>query len=228
MLTMGHGRGTVSLLALASAAVLGIGTAAAAPRSATSGDQEILQSGVITANDVPSGWKATKQDASTKPFKGIAECRPLSAAVTAARRVPHKSSPQFADPSSQPGAYAENTVYAFSNAAAANQYLASRQGSDAPTCLQRSLQRSLGTNVQVSAGQPVANLEGVGDAAAGLEFQVHANVQGAQMTFVYDAIGVRLGRAIFGFTFANPNVTITQGPDIMNTVLGRVQRAAGG
>jgi hypothetical protein len=226
---MGHGRWTVSLLGLAAATMLGIGTAAAAPRSATSGDQVILKSGVITANDVPSGWKATKQaDASTKPFKGIAECQQLSAAVTAARRVPHKSSPQFSDPSNQPGAYAEDTVYAFPNAAAANRYLASRQGSDAPTCLQKSLQRSLGTNVQVSAGQPVANLEGVGDAAAGLEYQVHANVQGAQMTFVYDAIGVRLGRAFFGFTFANPNVTITQGPGIVNAVLGRVQRAAGG
>ena len=217
------------LLALAAATTLGIGPAAATTRAAPSGDQTILNSGVITANDVPSTWKAAKQPGvSTTPLKGIADCKQIAAGVTSARSRPHKVSSVFSDPSNQGNTTVENTVYAFKTAGDANRYLASYQASSAATCLQKSLQRSLGSNVQVGSSQPVPNLQGIGDAAVGFEYQVHANVQGAQMMFVFDALAVRIGRAVIAFTFANPTVEITQGPGIVNAVIGRVQSAAGG
>ena len=226
---MRHGRRMVSLLGLAAATTLAMGPAGAVTRAAPPGDQVILKSGVITANDVPSTWTAAKQpDVSTKSLKGIADCKQISAAVTAAHSRPHKVSPQFSDPANQGNTTAEDTVYAFKNAAAASKYLAPYQAGNFPTCLQKSLQRSLGSRAQVSAGQPVPNLQGVGDAALGFEYQVQANVQGAQMTFVYDAIAVRIGRAFIGFTFVNPNVQLAQGLEIVNAVIGRVQSAAGG
>ena len=214
---------------MATATTLAVGPAMAATRAAPLGNQAILNSGVITANDVPSTWTAAKQSAnSTSAFKGIAGCKPLTAAATVAHSYPQRQSPQFSDPATQGDTYAEDTVYAFKTAAAASRYLAPYQTSIFPTCLQKSLQKQLGSQDQVSAGQGLPNLQGVGDAALGYEFQVQANVQGSQMTFVFEVIGVRIGRAFIGFSFANPNVQLTQGSDIVNAVIGRVQSAAGG
>jgi hypothetical protein len=226
---MPHLRWLVVLLGVAVALPVSIGSAGAATRAVATGDQTILTTGVITAADVPATWTAAKQGPeSSKSFQGITACKQISAAASAARKGPHKQSRQFSDPSDHGNTYAENTVYAFKNAAAATKYLVPFQASTFATCLQKSLQKQLGSLDQVSAGQPVSNLQGVGDAAVGYEFQIQANVQGAQMTYIYDAIGVRIGRAFVGFTFTNPNVQIPQGPDIVNAVISRVQHAAGG
>jgi hypothetical protein len=226
---MRHGRWLVVIFGVAVAVPLAVGPAGAVTRAVTSGDQAVLSAGVITATDVPATWTAQKAGASsTKTYQGIADCKQIAAASTIARKGPHKQSPQFSDPSDQGNTYAANSVYAFKSSAAASKYLAPYQASTAPTCIQKGLQKQLGSLDQVSAGQPVSNLQGVGDAAVGYEFQVQANVQGATMTFVFDVIGVRIGRAFIGFTFVNPNVQIPQGPSIVNAVISRVQHAAGG
>ncbi len=225
---MQHGRWMVTLLGLAAATTFAVAPAAAAT-VAPSGNQAILNAGVITAGDVPATWTAAKQpDVGTKQLKGIAACKQIIAVDTVAHNGPHKMSPAFSDPATQGNTYAESTVYAFKSAAAATKYLVPFQASSAATCLQGSIQKALGSQAQVSAGQPIQNLQGVGDTALGLEYQVQANVQGSQMTYVYDVVGVRIGRAFVGFTFTNPNVTIPQGPAIVNAVTGRVQSTAGG
>lgn len=225
---MQHGRGMVVLLGLAAATTFAVGPAAAAT-AAPSSNQAILNAGVITASDVPATWTAAKQpDVGTKQLKGIAACKQIIAVDTVAHSGPRKVSPTFSDPVAQGNTYAESTVYAFKNAAAAAKYLMPFQASNAATCFQGSLQKALGSQAQVSAGQPIQNLQGVGDTSLGLEYQVQANVQGSQMTYVFDVVGVRIGRAFVGFTFANPNVTIPQGPAIVNAVIGRVQSTAGG
>lgn len=226
---MRHGRWLVALLGVAVTVSLAAGPAGAVSSPVASGDQAILNAGVIMANDVPATWTAAKPAApSTRAYKGIAECKAISASATVAHGVPHKQSPQFSDPSDQYNTYAADTVYTFKTAAAVNKYLVPFQASSAPSCLQKSLQKQLGSQDQVSAGQAISNLQGIGDTAVGYEFRVQATVQTSQMTYIFDVIGVRIGRAFIGFTFTNPNVSIPQGPAIVNAVISRVQSTAGG
>ncbi len=228
---MRHGRWMVALLGgVAAVTTVAAGPVAAAGiRAASSSNQAILNAGVITAADVPATWTPTKQaDVGPKQYRGIAACKQVVAAETVAHAGPHKVSPVFADPASNGNTSAEDTVFALKTTAAATKYLAVFQGANTPACFQQALQKALGAQAQVGAGQPIQNLQGVGDAAIGLEYPVQANVQGSQQTYVFDVVGVRIGRAFVGFTFTNPNVTIPEGPSIVNAVVGRVQSVAGG
>jgi hypothetical protein len=200
-----------------------VGTASLAG-AASSKDQAILKAGVIGAADVPATWQSAPQtDPGAKQYKGIAVCKQTAAAEPAARRGPRKLSPQFADPSTNGNTLAENVAILFKDAKSATRYLTTFQDSSTPKCLQAVLQHQVGSRGQVGTLSPLASLQGVGDQSLGFEVPV----QTQSGTLIADLVAVRVGRVLLEFTFTNPGVQTTQGPQIVNAVVNRVAQAGG-
>lgn len=218
---MGQGR-WIAVAAGLAAAVAVVAPAGAGVKAAAS-DKAILKAAVLTSADVPPTWVAAKQaDSGTKNYKGIAACKQISAAMDAAHRGPRALSPQFSDPAPTSNALAQDTVDAFKNVKAAQQFLAPFEASNAASCYQQAFNKA-------SRGQgkttvvPITNLQGLGDEAVGYEATITGTDQNGQPVHVIaDVIGVRVGRGLVGFNFLNNNVVIPQGVAIVNAAVGRL------
>jgi hypothetical protein len=210
-------RAQVLVLAVPLAVLVALAAPAAAGES--KGDKAILKAGVITKNDVPSGWTSKKPSSDNSSFKGTAECKNIKRAVdNAKKKIPRARSREFQDPTALGGASAESTVYAFKNANAATTFLANYEAPQALTCLERTFTNSQGA----STVSPVTDLQGVGDQAVGYEATTTIPVGGQQATLVVDFVIVRVGRAVLGFGFANRGERIPNGPTIVQAVVSRV------
>jgi hypothetical protein len=223
---MRQGRWIAVAAGVAAAAAL-VAPAGAGVKSAAS-DKAILKAGLLTAGDVPSTWTSAKQtDPGTKGFQGITSCKQIVAATNAARRGPRALSRSFGDPSQTSNAGAQNTVSAFKNIQAAQQYLAAYTASSAATCFQDAFNR--GTRGAQATVTPVTDLQGVGDQAVGHEAsETGTDQSGKSVHVVADRIDVRVGRAVVTFMFGNSDVRIPQGVAIVQAVISRLTATVGG
>ena len=224
---MRQARWMTPLVGLTIAAAFVAPAAAGVPAAAS--NQAILAAGTLTPADVPPGWTATKQrDTNDKNFAGIAACKQIKAASSAARRsVPRRLSPTFTDlNSANQLTSAEDTVYAFKDAAASARFLSVYKASVAQTCLTAATKRAVGrARVQVTV-VPLANLQDVGDDNAGYEATLQgADRQGNPVTVVFDVLAVQVGRVFVGFDFGNQGGRLGQAPQIVNAVINRVATA---
>ena len=203
-------------------AALLAGPAAGAARPTTT--VAILRAGVIAAHDVPSTWISTPRSTAAAPFPSGAACQTLAAVERTARRhAPHASSPQFSDPQSGNTTQADDSVYAFTSAAAAHRYLAAYQAGGASGCFQLVLTDAVGASGTATIAPLTAQLVGLGDENAGYEGTVQgANGAGQAVALVADIVAVRVGRAVAVFEFLSANRQITAGPTIVNTVVQRL------
>jgi hypothetical protein len=200
------------------------GPAAAESKS----DKAILKAGVITRNDVPTGWTSKKATSSDRAYKGISECKKLKSAVdTAKKNTPRAQSREYQEPGSRGTTSAETTVYAFKSTSAADKFFAGYQTSEVSTCFEKATAKVASS--QAGAGEPsvspVTDLEGVGDGAVGYEITLPLSVAGQSATLYIDLIGVRIGRAFVGFNFSNLDARIPDGPSIVQAVVARVADA---
>jgi hypothetical protein len=217
----------IAVAAGVAAAVVLVAPAVAGVKSAAS-DKAILKAGVLTAADVPSTWASAKQvDSGTKGFKGIASCKQVVAAMDAARRGPRALSRSFGDPAATSNSGAQNSVYAFKNVKAAQQYVAAYVASNAATCFQDAFNKA--TNGSQATVAPLTNLQGVGDQAVGYEASVTGTDQNGKAVHVIDdLVNVRVGRALVSFNFGNNDVRIPQGVAIVQAVVSRLTSTVGG
>jgi hypothetical protein len=217
----------IAVAAGVAAAVALVAPAGAGVKS-TASDKAILKAGVLSPADVPSTWRSAKQtDAGTKSFKGIASCKQIVAAVDAARRGPRALSRSFGDPAQTSNAGAQDTVYAFKNVKAAQQYIAAYEASSAATCFQDAFNRA--TNGAQATVTPITNLQGVGDEAVGYEAsETGTDQNGKAVHVVADLVDVRVGRALVTFMFGNNDVRIPQGVAIVQAVISRLASTVGG
>jgi hypothetical protein len=223
---MRQGRWIAVAAGVATAVAL-VAPAGAGVKSAAS-DKAILKAGVLSPADVPSTWRSAKQtDAGTKSFKGIASCKQIVAATDAARRGPRALSRSFGDPAQTSNAGAQDTVYAFKNVKAAQQYVAAYKASNAATCFQDAFNRA--TSGSQATVTPITDLQGVGDEAIGYEASVTGTDQNGKAVHVIDdLVGVRVGRAFLGFNFGNSDVRLPQGVAIVQAVVSRLTSTVGG
>jgi hypothetical protein len=212
--------GVAASVALVAPAVAGVKSAAS--------DKAILKAGVLTAADVPSTWTSAKQaDSGSKGFKGIASCKQIVAATDTARRGPRALSRSFGDPATTSNAGAQDTVYAFKNVTAAQQYVAAFAASNAATCFQDAFNKA--TSGSQATVTPVTDLQGVGNQAIGYEASVTGTDQNGKAVHVIDdLVGVRVGRAFVGFNFGNNDVRLPQGVAIVQAVVSRLTATVGG
>ena len=183
----------------------------------------ILTAGVITARDVPATWIATPRSTAPDPFPTGAACHTLATAERRARRSPHAVSPQFSDPQSGNTTEADNTVYAFANAAAARWYLAAYADPSASGCFRLVLTEAVGPSATVAIAPLTAQLAGLGDEQAGYEGTVQGtNGAGQPVALIADVAAVRVGRAVTVFEFLSANEQIAAGPAIVDTVVHRL------
>ena len=205
-----------------------VSLALAGPAAAAGSDKAILKGGVITKADVPAEWTSKPSKASSDALKGLKECKKINTAVAAAKKdEPRARSRDFADPVPEHATTAENAVYAFQNKKDAGKFVSAYKGSAATACFQR-----LGTEVERNRPaatppgvSPITDLQGVGDEAVGYEIAATYTQNGGEATLYIDFIVVRVGRAVLGFAFTNVDARITQGPDIVNSVVQRVAAA---
>jgi hypothetical protein len=192
-------------------------------------DRALLDAGTLTSADVASTWTASKQhDTSDKSFAGIAACKQIRAASSAARkRVPRRLSPTFTDlRSPNQLTSAEDTVYAFKDAASADRFLSVYKATDAQTCLTTATKKAVGRAAVRVTAAPVANLQGVGDDNAGWEATLQATDRaGNPVTVVFDVVAVRVGRAFVGFDFSNQGGPLGQARPVIAAVVQRVAAA---
>jgi hypothetical protein len=210
------------------AAAVGLVAPAVAGVKSAASDKAILKAGVLTAADVPSTWTSAKQaDAGTKGFKGIASCKQIVAATDTARRGPRALSLSFGDTAPTSAAGAQDTVYAFKNVKAAQQYVVAYEASKAAKCFQDAFNRA--TSGSQATVTPITDLQGVGDQAVGDQASVTGTDQNGRAVHVIDdLVGVRVGRAIVVFNFGNNDVRLPQGVAIVQAVVSRLTSTVGG
>ena len=219
-------------LALALLAGTALPAAGAAPaRKPDPKDAAILAAGVVTAADVPPGWTASPQvDTGLQKYQGIKDCRPVYAAVSAARAtVPHQVSPDFSPSGSATSVtVVDDVVLAFPTAAAASRFLAAFQGPTVSDCLQRVLAKTTRGQAQVSVAQ-LDDLQGVGDANVGYEAMITASDQGQSLALVGDIIDVQVGRAIVLVSYLDDGgETLPEGMAVVTNVVNRLRFVPGG
>jgi hypothetical protein len=194
----------------------------------TKGDKAILKAGVITKLDVPADWTSKKGDPSGQALKGIKECKKVNRVVSEANNsVPRARSSEFSDAAQPNQSQAENTVYAFSGKKAAGKFLSVFDGPAATSCFE-------GLGVELARNQPsidsptvtpITDLQGVGDEALGYEIVNPYTQAGGTASLYVDFVFVRAGRSVIAFVFGNVDARIQQGPEIVNSVVQRVNAA---
>jgi hypothetical protein len=215
----------VPLLALLLATVAALAPPAAAQSKS---DKAILKAGVITKNDIPTGWTSKKATSSDSGFKGVSECKALKSAIDNAKKnAPRAQSRKYQEPRSRGTTSAENSVYAFKSVSAAEKFLDAYEASQ--TCIEKATAKAVKSNALAGepSVSPVMGLDGVGDRALGYETTIPFSVAGQSVTIYLDTIAVRVGRAFVGFNFSNLDGPISDGPAIVRAVLGRVAAAQG-
>ena len=223
---LGRIRVLVPLLAVPLATVAALAGPAAAGESKR--DKEILNSGVITQDDVPAGWTSKKATGGDRAYQGISSCKKIKSAVDNAKKnVPRARSREFQDPTSQGTTSADDTVYAFKDAKAATKFLANYQDAEATTCIEKAAAKVARSQPSAESPtvSPVTDLEGVGDEAVGYEIALDFSAGGQTATLYIDLVAVRVGRTFIGFDFSNLGERIPDGPAIVQAVVARVQGA---
>ena len=187
--------------------------------------QAILRAGVIFATDVPSAWTAgphpKKNDQS---LQGIPACNAVIAADAAAERTAAQArSATFTDPTNPAKTTsAENTVFAFKNAATARRYLTVYQTSTAAECQRASVGRQIGPQATTTVS-PITDLGKLGDGRVGDEIVVQGTTSNGQPINLFaDVVFVRVGRGIVGFDFLNLNMRLPQSRGIVTDVVNRL------
>lgn len=212
------------LVATATAVTLAL---TAAPAAA--GDREdrtIARRAVLRVSDVPADWESEPGDTDADET-GLAECRAIDRAARSAEQAPHVDSPNFSDPADPLGiTQVENSVYVFPSAKAAKKVFAAFASDEALDCLSAIGDASVAgmdnTVVEVS----VLDVGGAGDDAVGYTLEISGtNGEGESFSATTDIVAVRVGRGFTGFTAQNPEGPLPFGPDILETVVGRLERA---
>jgi len=207
---------------------LAAGAAASAPpRVPTASTRALLAAGLITANDVPAAWTGSRQTNDLKVFAGVPTCHALYLAnVAANRRVPNVLSRQFTDPASNGTTLASDQVFAFRTVAAASAFLAVLQRPNTASCLTTVIQKVLassGVTDTTAAASPITTLGALGDGRAGYEVTLAATIRGGSISLVADFVVVRVGRVVVLPEFLNENRSLPEGPQIVTTVVNRVE-----
>lgn len=193
-------------------------------------DKAILKAGVITKQDVPPTWTSKKASSTDQAYKGISQCKQIRTALdTAKKKTPRAQSREHEAPESRGTTTAENTVYAFKNAGAAEKFLSGYEAPDAATCLEKGTEKVVKSQPGAGAPSvaPVTGLEGLGDGAVGYEITIPIELSAGSATIYLDLIAVQVGRAFVGFNFSNLDGPIPDGPTMVQTVVARVADAQG-
>ncbi len=182
----------VLALLLAGAFVVVVAVPAGA-KSDPKRDQEIAREALLDLGDFPTGWRDAGKQSSNPPAGS--SCARIRSIEDASKKFKAESS-EF---ESQTG-LAENTVFVFPSAAKAKSYL-EPYAATGRKCLIASAKREKslkGAEVSVEEVDPTALIDATGSDDAVI-FRTEV-VQGTS-TFVVIQAGVRVGRAVDGFTF---------------------------
>lgn len=205
--------------------------AVAGPAAAgeSTSDKAILKAGVVTKADVPTGWTSKKPSADDdQTYKGIAECKNLRTAIADAKKsTPRARSRQFEARGSNGTTSARSTVYVFETPEAAATFLGVYQDPQVSTCIEKGVAKVLRRREGVGEPSiaPVTDLEGLGDGAIGFEVTIPVTADDESATFYIDSIAVRVGRAIVGFNLSEFEEPLSDGPSIVQSIVGRVAEA---
>jgi hypothetical protein len=220
------------LCAASAASALLPSPAASAAAAATQkgSDKKIVAAGQVTAADVPGGWMTRAQpSASTTEFKGISGCKKQRSTADEARRQAKVGrSPQFFDPGSPRATTSiASTVYAFRTAKSAEKFVGAFRVASAPRCIQQQLDHSAGgtTGVGPASTANIANLPAVGDDRIGYEATVPLTARNQTVLLYFDVVEYRTGRAAVSFAFTSIGQPVQQLPDVVTSVVTRVQQA---
>ncbi|MGH9031575.1 MAG: hypothetical protein ACRDY4_08935 [Acidimicrobiia bacterium] len=179
-------------------------------------DQQIADDSVLTLSDLPEGWEEGDADTDDPAEGVVAECEAIERATDRGDEVPHAESPDF-DDSNDPNAVTSvsNEVLVFPKAKGAKRYLRPFEA-DGEDCL-RGRAEAIPGALDVSVEEL--------DVGGGAGYTVFVTLEddGQQSTFATDLVVVRVGRAITNFVAENLDEPLPEGPDILDTVLGRLQ-----
>jgi hypothetical protein len=205
------------------ALALGLLAFVATPATAGDADDErIAKQGLIKASDLPEGW--VSEPSPEGDSSGLPECEAIDRADERADRGPSARSRAFGDPDAPEGiSSVENSVWVFPTVKAAKQFFAVFTSDAAVECLQASGDEAAEATGLGGATVEEINLPRVGDARIGYAVLVG---DGDPLNTIYaEQVLVRVGRAATGFTAENLGSSLPQGPDLLDAVVGRLERA---
>ncbi len=205
--------------------VLAVCTAALAATPAVAGDaddEKIAKAGRIRASDLPDGW--VSEPSPEGDALGLPECEAIDRADDRADRGPSARSRAFGDPDAPQGIRSvENSVWVFPSVKAAKQFFEVFASEAAVECLQASADTAAEANGLSGATVEEVDLPRVGDARVGYAVLVG---DGDPLNTIYsEQVLVRVGRAATGFTAENLGSSLPQGPDLLDAVVSRLERA---
>lgn len=204
--------------ALVAVIVITIVGALSAPAFAKS-DRQIAKASTLLITDLGgTGWKAKPH--TDEPDSKLASCAPTNKAHNAAKKY-GANAPDFVN---SDGAKITNAVYVFPSVKQAKVYLAAFKLPTALECIQQGLDDALrntpGTTAKIGeidvTGGPFDDGVGFAGVITGVATSGSASVD------VYmQAVAFRVGRAVTGFTTANPGAVY---PDTEQLVVTEIKR----
>jgi hypothetical protein len=182
-------------------------------------DQAIADDSVLTLADLPEGWEEGDADTDDPAEGEVPECEAIERAVDRGDEVPNAESPDFDDSNDPNGVTSvSNEVLVFPKAKAAKRYLRTFDA-DGEACL-----RGRGDLIPGALDVRVEEL-GVEGSGAGYTVYITLESNGEEFTLASDLVVVRVGRAITNFAAENLDEPLPEGPEILDTVIGRLQEA---
>lgn len=183
-------------------------------------DQAIADESVLTLADLPEGWEEGDPPDDDDPAEGeVPACEAIERAVDRGDEVPRAESPDFDNGNDPDGVTSvSNEVVAFPKAKGAKRYLRPFEA-DGEECL-----RGRGDAIPGALDVQVDELD-VQGTGAGYTVYVTLESNGEEFTLANDIVVIRVGRAITNFAAENLDEPLPEGPDILDTVLGRLQEA---
>jgi hypothetical protein len=176
--------------------------------TARSDDQQIADDSVLTIDDVPSVFKASKVDSSDDPAPGKA-CKDIRKARKAINAAPNGEVEFQTEPGSQGGAFINNKVAVFKSKKAARSAITSYSTRSTPDCFRKTYEDIFAkqlddpkARVDVQVTQNI-NKTGLGDADLGYDMRIDASAGGQSQSFYVELELIRVGRAFDGFAFFN-------------------------
>jgi hypothetical protein len=213
--------------------------AAHAVRSASDpADEAIVDAGVLTIDDLPSGWTESASDSDSDSDSELSmarygkECARLQKTADTLRsaRTAHGESPDF-----EQGSNTEisNTITTYPAAAQTKAALAFFQQSAIPRCLQKGAQAELDARAKATdATFRVAfrrlSVPEVGDKSIGYSMKITVKSRGRTAHLVADYQLVLVGRAGLTFIFQGEGTSpMLDHQEVVHEVVARVQAAQG-
>ena len=181
-------------------------------------DQAIADDSVLTLADLPEGWVEGDAADDDDPAEGeVPACEAIERAIDRGDEAPHAESPDFDDGDDPNGVTSvSNEVVVFPKAKAAKRYLKPFE-TDGEECLS-----GRGDTIPGALDVRVEELE-VQGTGAGYTVFVTVESNGQQVTLASDIVVVRVGRAIANFAAESVDEPLPDGPQILDTVLARLQ-----